>query len=64
MTANLLSTLQGLTGPSRFAHYRTNGEWFALKGAVATFLKDCVEPVVIPPPAERMNFFDALLEPK
>jgi hypothetical protein len=48
----------------RFARYQMTGEWFALKGAVAMFLKDCTEQVVIPPPVERKNFFDALLEPK
>lgn len=44
----------------RFRRYRANGEWFALQGWLATFLKDCTGPVEIPPPIVKPNFFDAL----
>lgn len=47
----------------RFEKYRTKGEWFAIQGALASFLKDCVGPVEIPEPVKLANFFDALLEP-
>lgn len=47
----------------QFEKYRTKGEWFAIQGALAKFLKECTAPVDIPEPIKRANFFDALLEP-
>jgi len=44
----------------RFRRYKANGEWFALQGWLATFLKDCAGPVDVPPPIKRPNFFDAI----
>lgn len=47
----------------RFHRYNSKGEWFAIMGTLATFLKDCTAPVEIPEPITKANFFDALLEP-
>jgi hypothetical protein len=47
----------------QFRQYRTHGEWFTIQGTLATFLRDCTEPVAIPPPITRKNFFDAILTP-
>lgn len=44
----------------RFRRYRTNGEWFAIQGTLATFLRDCDVLVAIPERVKRKNFFDFL----
>jgi hypothetical protein len=44
----------------RFHRYRANGEWFTLQGGLATFLKDCTEPIAVPAAIVRQNFFDRL----
>lgn len=42
----------------RFAEYHLKGEWFDLRGRLAKYLEQCVDPVAFPKPTEKLPVDD------